>query len=309
MKFFKPKFWDKNQISIYSILLFPISLIIQFLNRFKKLFERNKKFSIPVLCVGNIYIGGTGKTPLCIELYKILNDLNKNPVFIKKKYTAHRDETSLLKKIGPICEGPNRTIALENATKKEYDVAILDDGFQDFSIKKDLSIICFNEMQWIGNGFTIPSGPLREDLQTLDRADCVVINGKKNINIENKILEKNKSIKIFYSRYKAKNIDSIKNKKVICFAGIGNPINFFNLLEKEDIKIIEKISFPDHYNYSEMDMKKLLKKTEENKAILLTTEKDYLRINENFRKNINFLKIETVIENRDLLINEIKKII
>ena len=120
-------------------------------------------------------------------------------------------------------------------SKKQYkikaNVAILDDGFQDFSINKNLSIVCFNEKQWIGNGLTIPSGPLREDLSALKRASCVIINGKKNIDIENKIFSKNKEIKIFILNINHKILIEFKNKKVIAFAGIGNPENFFNLLK------------------------------------------------------------------------------
>ena len=86
MSFFKPKFWDKNQISFFSILLFPIALLIKLLNFFKHSMTKTYQCSIPVICVGNIYLGGTGKTPLCIEIFSILKDLNMNPVFIKKKY-------------------------------------------------------------------------------------------------------------------------------------------------------------------------------------------------------------------------------
>ena len=179
MIFFKPKFWDEKQISILAILLLPLSLIIKFLSLIKKLSGRNKKYSIPIICVGNIYVGGTGKTPFCTELYSILKSLNKNPIFIRKKYDKFKDEIELLKKIGPIYENSNRTKALEHSIKNKFEVAILDDGFQDFSIKKDLSIVCFTEKQWVGNGFTIPSGPLREELSALSRANYVIINGKK----------------------------------------------------------------------------------------------------------------------------------
>jgi len=234
MKFLKPKFWDKKQISLFSVLLFPIALFIKLLNFFKHFFIKNYRCSIPVICVGNIYLGGTGKTPLCIELFSILKNLNKNPVFIRKKYESFQDEINLLKQIGPTYEGNKRINAINDAIQSKADVVILDDGFQDFSISKNLSIVCFNEKQWIGNGQVIPSGPLREGLVALKRANCVIINGDKNTNIENKIFNKNKEIKIFYTKYKAQNIDKFKNKKVTAFAGIGNPINFFNLLKSND---------------------------------------------------------------------------
>jgi tetraacyldisaccharide 4'-kinase len=307
MKFLKPKFWDSNKISFYSIALYPISILIKAINFAKYLTIRRQKVSIPVICVGNIYLGGTGKTPLCSELYNILKDLNKKPVFIKKKYEGFEDETNLLKKIGPIYEDIKRIDALNEATKNKFDVAILDDGFQDFSIKKNLSIICFNEKQWIGNGFVIPAGPLRESLTALKRADYVMINGKKNINIEDEIYKNNKLIKIFYSKYIPLNINDFKNQKIICFAGIGNPKNFFDILKENNIDMINQISFPDHYRYSVKELDDLIKKAIVSKALLLTTEKDYLRINKEYRKNINYLKIRLKLENE--FIYNLKKII
>jgi tetraacyldisaccharide 4'-kinase len=200
-------------------------------------------------------------------------------------------------------------VAIKEAIQNKADIAILDDGFQDFSINKNLSIICFNEKQWIGNGMLIPSGPLRENLSALKRADCVFINGKKNVDTENEIYSKNKEIKIFYTEHKSQNISEFKNKKVIAFAGIGNPINFFNLLKENNIDVIEEKEFPDHYNYSEKELKNLISSAKEKNAILLTTEKDYFRINKNYKKNINLLKIVVEIQNKDQFIGEIKKII
>jgi len=309
MNFYKPKFWDKNQISIFAVLLFPISLLIKVLNLFKRFLTRTNQSSIPIICVGNIYLGGTGKTPLCIEIFSILKNLNMNPVFVRKKYDSFQDEADLQKQVGPVYQNNKRIEAVKEALQNKANVAILDDGFQDFSINKNLSIVCFNKKQWVGNGLTIPSGPLREGLSALKRANCVVINGEKNINIENKIFSKNKEIKIFYAKYRAQNINEFKNKKVIAFAGIGNPENFFNLLKDNKIDIVEEIKFPDHHKYSEETLENLINKTKENNTILLTTEKDYFRIGENYKQNINFLKIEVEIENRNQFIEEIKKVI
>ena len=309
MNFFKPKFWDKNQISFFSILLLPITLLIKLLNVFKRLLTKTYQTPIPIICVGNIYLGGTGKTPLCIELFSILKNLNMKPVFVRKKYDSYQDEVNLQKQVGPIYQNKIRIEAVKEAIQNKVNVAILDDGFQDFSIKKDFSIICFNEKQWIGNGLTIPSGPLREQISSLERANCVLINGTYNSDIENKILKNNNSIKIYYFKYEPTNIDNFKNKKVICFAGIGNPKNFFNLLRDNKINILEEISFPDHYNYSKTDLNNLMKKAKEKNSILLTTEKDYLRIHKDCRENVDCLKIKVKIEKKDEFIEEIKKVV
>ena len=231
------------------------------------------------------------------------------PVFIRKKYDSFQDEVDLQKKVGPIYQNTKRKEALNEAIKNGANVAILDDGFQDFSIDKNFSIVCFHEKQLLGNGLVIPSGPLRETLSSLKRASCVIINGKKNDDFEKKILHKNKKIKIFYSKYQVKNIDKFKNKDVVAFAGIGNPENFFSLLKENNVNIVEKFKFPDHYKYNAEDIKNLISKAKEKNLILLTTEKDYLRINENYKKNVNYLKVLMEIENQNQLIQEIKKII
>ena len=309
MIFIKPKFWAKNKISFFSFLLFPISFIIKLLIVLKQTFVKKHICSIPIICVGNIYLGGTGKTPLCVEIFSILKSLNMNPVFIRKKYNSYQDEVDLQQQIGPVFQNKKRIEAIKEAIKNNANIGILDDGFQDFSINKDLSIICFNEKQWLGNGLTIPSGPLRENLSSLKRADCVIINGNKNKNIENEIIKNNKKIKIFYTKYIPTNLNLIKNKEVIAFAGIGNPENFFDLLKDYNINIIDTISFPDHYNYKDKELNKLINKAQEHNNILLTTEKDYLRIKKNLRNKINYVKIDIKIEDRNEFINEIKKII
>ena len=309
MIFFKPNFWDKNKISFFSILLFPITILIKVVIFFKPYSVKNHKYPIPVICVGNIYLGGTGKTPIAIKIFSILKELNMRPVFIRKKYDAFKDEFELQKKTGPIYQDKKRSTAIKKAIADNANIAILDDGFQDFSIKKNLSIICFNEKQWIGNGLSIPSGPLRESLSSLKRASCVIINGNKNNIIETKLLKYNKEIKIFYSKYEPLNIDEFKNKKIIAFAGIGNPESFFSLLIDNNINILKKIKFPDHYNFSKKEMEDLINLSQEKNATLLTTEKDYYRINKSYKNRVNFLKILVEIKDQNKFIEEIKKII
>ena len=309
MKIFKPKFWDNKKTFIFPMMLAPITLLNILISFIRKLFIKRYNFSIPVICVGNIYLGGTGKTPFSIKLFNILKNIYKNPVFIRKKYKSYEDEIKLLKTTGPIYENTKRITAINNAIQNGAGVVILDDGFQDFSIKKNLSIVCFNEKQWIGNGYTIPSGPLREKISALKRADFVVVNGKKNLSIEKKILENNKLAKIFYTRHQPKNINEFKNKKVICFAGIGNPDNFFNILKENEINIIKQIKFPDHYNFSESELKNLVEKANESDSILLTTEKDYYRIDNSYKMKIKYLKIEVIIEDQNLFVEEMKNFI
>ena len=138
MKFLKPKFWDQRQISLFSILLFPFVIIVKLIAFIKNFFVKKNTFSIPIICVGNIYLGGTGKTPISIEIFNILKNLNRNPAFIRKKYKSFEDEIVMQKQIGTVLEDKKRSEAIKSAIKNNNDVAILDDGFQDLSIKKKL---------------------------------------------------------------------------------------------------------------------------------------------------------------------------
>lgn len=306
MKFKKPKFWDKPKLSLFAILLLPISLIFLFFSIISS-FKSSKKFSIPIICIGNIYIGGTGKTPLAIEIYKITRSLGKNPGFIKKYYKFLDDEINMLNKIGKTFVNKNRKEAIDILIKNKNDLAILDDGFQDSTINKDFSIVCFNSKQWIGNGLLIPSGPLREKLSSIKKADCVIINGEKNIKAEEQIIKNgNINTKIFYSKYVISNIEEIKNKKLFAFAGIGNPSNFFSLLKQNNLNIIKTISFPDHHSYSEKEFKEILGKAKEIDSSLVTTEKDYNRMNNDQKKNCIVVKVDLHINNKNEFINLIR---
>ena len=305
MNFKKPKFWDDAGLSFWSLILYPFSIIFLLASLLVRFFKTEKKFPIPIICVGNIYVGGTGKTPLALEIFKIIKSNEKNPGFIKNGYDFLYDEIEMLKKIGETFTNKNRKKAISSLILSGHDVAILDDGFQDFSIKKNFSILCFNSKQLVGNGFIIPSGPLRESFSSIKKADCIFINGDRNLEFENKIKEINKNIKIFYSIYKIKNPDKFKNKKVIAFAGIGNPSNFFNLLKKNNINVKKTFSFPDHHNYSDKDYNYLLKLKEQD-VLLVTTEKDYSRLNDKMKKSFEYVEIDLEIENKSEFINLIK---
>ena len=190
MNFKKPEFWDRSKLSIWSIILYPFSLLFLIISLGAKFLKIKKKFPIPIVCVGNIYTGGTGKTPLALEIFKITKSYGKNPAFVKKGYDYLYDEIQMLDKAGKTYSDKNRKEAIKSLISDKYDVAILDDGFQDLSIEKDFSILCFNSRQLIGNGFLIPAGPLRESFNSIKKADCVLINGDRNIEFENKINKK-----------------------------------------------------------------------------------------------------------------------
>ncbi len=301
MNFNKPKFWNHSNISFWSILLLPFSLVFLLTSSIIKILKTQKKFPIPVICIGNIYVGGTGKTPLTSEVFKILKSSGKNPGFVKKGYDYLSDEINMLEKIGKTFIDKNRTDAIGKLVKEGYDIAVLDDGFQDFTVKKDFSILCFNSKQLIGNGLVMPSGPLRENFNSILRANCIVINGEKNLEFENKIKRTfKKEIKIFYSKYKIKNMKNLQDKEITAFAGIGNPSNFFDLLKENNLNLKKTYSFPDHYNYSQRDFEKIIG---DNSMKVVTTEKDYYRMNDEQKKNCDCVIVDLEIENKDKFIS------
>ena len=306
MKLYKPKFWDhKNFI---SLSLFPVSLIIQLVILLKKKFTKVSSFKIPIICIGNIYVGGTGKTPLSILVSKELSKVGKKPVIIRKYYKEHMDEHSMIKEnFSHLILNSDRTGAIQEAQNKNFDTAILDDGFQDYKIKKDLSIICFNS-NFEGNDFVIPAGPLRENLNSIKNAQIIVINGYKNLKFEKKILEINNNIDIYYSKYKAINYAKFSQKELLVITGIGNPENFLALLNSHKLKIAKKYIFPDHYTFSKEELNNFKSEAKKNGYQIICTEKDYHRIKKYSIDEIDFLRVELVLEKKETLIKKIQDI-
>ena len=308
MKISKPKFWEKKY-NIISFLLFPISIILQLIIKIKMKISFPKGSSIPIISIGNIYLGGTGKTPLSISIAQALIANKKKPAIIRKYYSNHEDEQVLINEsISCLYMADNRFDAINKAIREGCDIAILDDGFQDYSIKKDVNILCFNSNQLIGNGMTIPSGPLRESLNSIKKAQIIVINGEQNDIFEKKLLSIYKNIKIFYTSYKPLNIDRFANKQLFAFAGIGNPNNFFNLLKKNGLNIKKNISFPDHYEFTKFELQNLVDESLKKNLELITTEKDYCRIKKFGFNEINYLQNELHIPKKRDLMNQILKI-
>ena len=305
MKISKPKFWSKKD-NFFSLLLIPISILIQLLNILKNKLTSVHSFKIPVICVGNIYIGGTGKTPTSIMIAKEFKKNGKKPAIIRKYYSDHADEHRLINEnIDCLFLSRKRSEAISEAEKTQHDVAILDDGFQDHSIKKNMSILCFNSNQLIGNGMTIPSGPLRENINAIKKAQIILINGDKNELFEEEISKISQLTKIFYSRYMPLDIERFKNKKLYAFAGIGNPDNFFELLSENNLDVRKKIPFPDHYKFSKPEVQKMIDESLDNNLELVTTEKDYLRIKDFGFSNIKNIKVELEVHDKDIFMNEV----
>ena len=299
MKFYKPKFWDnRGHISLFSILLLPLSIIAIIKNYYEN--EKIKKnfYDLKTICVGNIYIGGTGKTPL---VYNLANHFKKKfrTFIIKKNYSSQLDEKKLLETKHKVIFEKSRELSIAKAEKEKAEMLIFDDGLQEKKINYDLKIVCFNSSKLDGNGFIIPAGPLRESLNSIKGYDVVLINGdhkKESKNFINKVKKINPDIKIFTAKYVPKDYSKLKKKKFIIFSGIGNPHTFSDTLKSLKIKFNRYEKYPDHYDYKDSDLDKLKNLAKKNNCKLLTTEKDYFRIKKTFRKDISFLKVELLVD-------------
>ena len=303
----KPKFWDFKEPNLIAYILLPFAVLLQYLNNF---FKRNDpfKFKIKTVCVGNIYIGGTGKTSLSIQINKILNKKNIKTCFVKKFYIDQADEQKLLEKEGKLFLAKTRFEAIQKAEKENYEFAILDDGLQDQSIKYDFNLVCFNTLNWKGNGLTIPAGPLRESINNLKNYNHVFLNGNlENIDyLKNEIQKINSEIKIHLGKYEPINLAKFnKTEKYFVFSGIGNHKTFIKMLRNYGLDILENIEFPDHYNYKSNDIEKIISKAKNLNAKILTTEKDYLRLEKKYLEDIQFIEVELKIIDENKIIETI----
>ena len=300
----KPKFWDKQKPNFFSYILIPITIFVKIIVSFKSR-KKIKIKNIKTICVGNIYIGGTGKTSLSIKIKEILTKKNIKTCFIKKFYNNQFDEQKLLENYGKLFVANKRIDALNQAIKENYAVAILDDGLQDYSIDYDMSLVCFNTINWIGNGMTIPSGPLRESLNELKNYDNIFLNGvnENTTEIEKKALKINPNINIHKSKYIPKNLNEFNiNSNYLVFSGIGNHKTFISMLKEHRFKIIKDLEFSDHYNFTDRDLDKIINLAETLNCKVITTEKDYYRLDEKYHESIKFIKSELKLDDEEKLV-------
>jgi tetraacyldisaccharide 4'-kinase len=310
MKLKKPKFWDYKKPSFFSYLLLPLSITIGLIAKInsKPKYPNSK---IKTICVGNIYIGGTGKTSLTIKIKEILDKNNIKACFIKKFYPNQTDEQKLLSKNGALFSNLKRITALDEAISEDFEVAIFDDGLQDSSIKYDMEIVCFNNLNWIGNGLTLPSGPLRENINNLKFYENVFLNGNEEslIAIKEQIKKINPNININSGKYIPLNIGEFdKDQNYLVFSGIGNHKTFVEMLKNNKLKIVSDLEYPDHYQYSKRDFDEIIINAKKFNAHIITTEKDYLRL-ENFNRNeILYVKSSLEISDEKSLTNKLLKL-
>ena len=296
-----PSYW--KDLNLLSILLLPLGWAYTSATKLNIWLHTPKEVNKTVICIGNITAGGTGKTPVSAGITQILQQLGKKPYIISRGYggklhgvivNPHKhhaedvgDEPLLLSKYAPVVVNPNRYEGAKLAIANGADIIVMDDGFQNQSLKKDLSFLVFDGEFGCGNGLGIPSGPLRESLSSgIKRAQAAIIIGEDKHNLAQKLpplpLFKGKIMPL---------MPKIENKNVIAFAGIGRPKKFYNSLRQCGFNIKESINFPDHHYYTQSELNTLIKKAEKNQCVLFTTSKDMVKIPEIIHNKFNTLDI------------------
>ncbi len=312
-----PKFWYKKKDTYLSNTLYPLSLLFRFGTKLRNVLSHKKIFKIPVICIGNIVVGGAGKTPVAIKLGTLLKKNGYKPHFVTKGYGGIEtnntlikewhsaqsvgDESLLLSEIAPTWIGKDRNKSFMLARENGADCIIMDDGFQNPTLQKDFSIIVINGEQGFGNKRVIPSGPLRESISRgISRANLIIVIGEITEDVKRKIPS---TVPLIHANFKiSKNNMIYKKQKVTAFAGIAYPDKFYNSLNEQGAILEKKISYPDHHIFDENDMLNLAEMANITKSILVTTKKDFVRIPKSYRSLVTTLNGEIEFEDEQLFI-------
>ena len=307
-----PAFWSsKNTI---SNLLLPFSFLYQLANQLRWRYTKPAKFPIPVVCIGNITAGGSGKTPVALHIGGLLKAKNagafflsrgyggtlKGPVLVNpKKHTAREvgDEPLLLAQVLPTVISKNRLNGARLALQKGAKLIVMDDGFQNPTIAKSLSIIVMDGKVGLGNERLLPAGPLREKASAaFARAHAIVI-----LNRTTAIPPLPPKMLVLNAKTRLKNADLFKGKKLFAFCGIAYPKKFFDALAATGAQLVGTHSFPDHYVYNDADMNKLMAQSIVQDAALTTTTKDAVRLPPALRECVAVADVELDFDDQPML--------
>jgi tetraacyldisaccharide 4'-kinase len=305
-----PEFWDRQDrwSRLAAAALVPLGWLYSASVAWKARHAVPFRPNIPVVCVGNLTVGGTGKTPVAIAIARALIARGRRPFFLSRGYGGklhgpilvgpqHKavdvgDEPLLLVADAPVVVSRNRAQGAQLAVEHGADVIVMDDGHQNFTLAKDLSLVVVDAEQQFGNGFVLPAGPLREFInQGLARADAVVIVGDGGPSLESY------SGPILRAQLSPLDMPQLAGRRVIGFAGIGRPEKFFHSLQSCGAQIVATARFADHHNYTQAEIARLKSTAGAENALLVTTEKDYVRLSELEREGIATVPVRAAIGN------------
>lgn len=302
-----PDYWQSGPTAAIGHLLSPLGALYAMATSLRASGRPSWEAPKPVICLGNLVMGGAGKTLVGTHLARQLIKIGHNPHIVIRGYggalagptrvdvdthTHHDvgDEALLYAAIAPTWAGADRVASAKCAVDAGADVIIMDDGFQNPSLAKTMSILIFDGNYGVGNGYGFPAGPLREFLGTgIKRADGIVGIGQLPQSILS--VAREKPVFVADTVSVSKN-DDLTGKRILAFAGIGRPQKFFDSLSAAGADIVQSVGFADHHNYTDAEIQNLKKEAEIKSATLMTTAKDHVRLNSEMKKAVTAFHVD-----------------
>jgi tetraacyldisaccharide 4'-kinase len=322
-----PKFWNSSSRHFLSDLLGPIAGVYSAASKTlqTRQLRFQEKLTIPVICIGNATMGGTGKTPIAAALGRHIKEkYQKNVHFLSRGYkgsaegplkvdaTRHSyrevgDEPLLLSEIAPVWVSKDKVRGGVKAQEQGAELLIMDDGLQNQNLYKDFSILVIDGAYGFGNERVFPAGPLREPIShALEKASILLMLGEDKMQLTKRFFE---NFPVLRADIQPKGRESLKSKNVLAFCGIGRPEKFFTFLEEHGVQVQENISFSDHYPYKDQEIENLIKKANEKGLCLVTTRKDSIRIAPKYHSSLYIIDIDIVFQDYDALDSYLRSVL
>jgi len=308
-----PEFWiRRDPVSrLLVAILSPLGWLYGSSVAWRAAHTNRYRSRLKVVCVGNLTAGGTGKTPTAMEIGRALIARGARPVFLSRGHGGRAkgpvfvaagdaasivgDEPLLLATIAPVIVSRDRAAGAKLAEKSGFDTIIMDDGHQNFSLHKDLSLIVIDAETRFGSERVLPAGPLREPVsEGIQRADAVILNGEASP----AVLAQN-TLPTIRAHLAPATDESWSGRRVVAFAGIGRPQKFFALLSSLGAQVIEARPFADHHRYTPSELAQLRATAHSTNATLVTTEKDLVRLPPDERHDILTLPVRITFDDRE----------
>ena len=311
-----PRYWKHGCGGLMSTLLSPLGWLFGVGTQMNQSAASPVQAPVPVLCIGNAVVGGAGKTPIAIDIGKRLLDAGINVHYLSRGYGGSEqgpllidpesdkaarvgDEPLLLAQIAPTWISGDRVKGATAMVEAGAQVILMDDGFQNPSLLKDISLCVIDGTYGIGNGRVMPAGPLREEFEhSLQKSNAIVIMGRDHIGMAKYIKKASPDVVLLKAQITTKPINfDILNQPIHAFAGIGHPDKFFSMLRELGCNVTKSTPFADHHIYKDTEVSLLVEAAKADKALLLTTEKDYVRLDTKWRNTVKPIGISLTWEN------------
>ncbi len=289
--------------------MLPLSFIYYIIVLLKYICSKPKAVGIPVICVGNVVLGGTGKTPTVIAIANFFKQRGKKVAIISRGYKGSLsfareatlvgdhttiqvgDEALMLSKVAPTYINRNRFLSANRAKNDGAEIIIMDDGLQNYTLKKDFSVLLIDSNYGLGNGLLLPAGPMRETLKmAFSKSGCIIYTGGSSVKVDSPLPR-------FYVEMRIKNAEQLRNKTFIALCSIASPDKFFTTLKELNIKVAEQFTFGDHHNYSEQELEIIVNLANKLGQKIITTTKDIVKIPTSYQNHFEVVDIEYILPN------------